>query len=519
MLRVRDAVESDDEAIRDIFVATYGNDYAYPAFYDLHTIRKLIYADDNVLVVAEDEDTGRVIGTGSVVLQSGAYADLVGEFGRLVVHPDARGKGCANRIMEARIERVQSRLHLGLVENRVMHPYSQKVSASHGFTPLGFIPHKLRILTREHISLYGRYFGDSLSLRRNHPRIIPEAAAIAELVLAGLGLRPDAIIDDHSASYPQSEPRHYELEELTTAGYATLLRIERGRVRHREIFGPMRLHYGLFQLQARHSSYLIARRDGQIAGAIGYVFDELERNVRVLELISVHDGPIRYLLETLLETCRQTLGAHYVEVDVSAYAPHMQRTLLELGFLPVAYIPALVFHDVERLDGVRMVRLLTPFSAADVQLHEQSRPLAELVIRAFEEREIQPRIAEAAPNTKLFHGLNAEQSRQLATICRLTRFRGGEQIVRHGEADGMTHVLLSGAANVIIPGRGRVGVVAAGECLGEMSLLEAMPHSATAVAVTDVETAAIRHTDFTSLVRMRPDIAAIVFRNLASGLG
>ena len=57
MLRVRDAVESDDEAIRDIFVATYGNDYAYPAFYDLHTIRKLIYADDNVLVVALSRGT------------------------------------------------------------------------------------------------------------------------------------------------------------------------------------------------------------------------------------------------------------------------------------------------------------------------------------------------------------------------------------------------------------------------------------------------------------------------------
>jgi hypothetical protein len=37
---------------------------------------------------------------------------------------------------------------------------------------------------------------------------------------------------------------------------------------------------------------------------------------------------------------------------VSAHAPRMQRTLIELGFLPVAYLPALVFHDVERLDVV-----------------------------------------------------------------------------------------------------------------------------------------------------------------------
>ena len=35
----------------------------------------------------------------------------------------------------------------------------------------------------------------------------------------------------------------------------------------------------------------------------------------------------------------------------------LQRNLLELNFLPAAYVPAMVFHEVERLDIVRMVRL------------------------------------------------------------------------------------------------------------------------------------------------------------------
>ena len=53
---------------------------------------------------------------------------------------------------------------------------------------------------QEHVALYGRYFGDALNLRRNHPRIIPEAALISDHVLSSLGLPPDAIVDEDSAA-------------------------------------------------------------------------------------------------------------------------------------------------------------------------------------------------------------------------------------------------------------------------------------------------------------------------------
>ena len=58
--------------------------------------------------------------------------------------------------------------------------------------------------------------------------------------------------------------------------------------------------------------------------------------VRIIELISLHDHVIRFLLGGLERLCREEWGIDYVEVDVSAYAPRMQRTLLELNFLPAA---------------------------------------------------------------------------------------------------------------------------------------------------------------------------------------
>ena len=415
MISVREATLGDVEGIRDVFQSEYGDHYAYPQYYDTDALARMVYADGTVLLVAVDDDSGRVAGTASVVFSVGAQNDLVGEFGRLVVHPDFRGCGVGGRLLEARVERVKSRLHVGLVENRAAHDFSQRISCRYGFVPIGFIPMKLLLQRRESVALFVRYFDDALTLRRNNPRIIPEASPLAGFALRNCGLPQDAIIDDTSAPYPHDDD--FELDELKTEGYASLLRIERGRLRHRDVFGPIRLHYGLFQLRARQSHYLIARRENQVAGGIGFTIDDAEKAVRVFELISVNDEPIRFLLDALLEKCQTDLGVEYIEIDVSAYSPRMQRTVLELGFLPVSYIPANVFHEVERLDAIKMSRLLTPFDLGELQVCAAARPIADVVIKNFVSKEVLPRVAAASQQTPLFIGLSDEQRQRLLGIC------------------------------------------------------------------------------------------------------
>ena len=84
---------------------------------------------------------------------------------------------------------------------------------------------------RENISYYVRHFGDALRLRRNNPRVLPEAYELADEVLQSCGLPGDAIVDADSPAY--QDPGGYELEELTSRGYTSLLHFERGRVAHR----------------------------------------------------------------------------------------------------------------------------------------------------------------------------------------------------------------------------------------------------------------------------------------------
>ena len=518
MITVREATLDDVEGIRDVFLSEYSVDYAYPQYLDTDVLRRLIYADDSLLLAAVDE-SGRVVGTASVVFSVGSHNDLVGEFGRLVVHPDYRGQGIGRQLMESRIAHVEPRLHVGIVENRASHDFSQRISARFGFVPVGFIPMKVMLARRESVAVYVRHFSDSLKLRRNHPHIIPEASLLADFALTNCGLTPDAIIDDISPPYPHDD--QFELEELQTEGYASLLRIQRGRLRHRDVFGPVKLHYGLFQLQATHSHYLIARRENQIAGGIGYMVDKAEKAIRVFELISHTDAPIRFMLKSLLEKCERDWGVEYIDLDVSAYAPRMQRTLLELGFIPVSYVPANVFHEVERLDAIRMVRLLVPLDLGELHLSEAVQPIADEVIGNFADREVMSEIAAAARRSPLLSRLSSEQSHRLMSICQSESFSAGEALYRCGDMDATMHLILQGDVQLIRDGH-EIGRVRTGQCLGETSLVR-LPqspsaHSVNAIAVSDTKTASFNSAEFHRLVRRHPDIGVVVYRNLAADI-
>jgi CRP-like cAMP-binding protein len=363
-----------------------------------------------------------------------------------------------------------------------------------------------------------RYFGDALTLRRNNPRIIPEVYALANLVMGQPPFTPDFIVDEDSASYPSGGD--YQLEQLQAEGYPALLRIERGRVRNREIFGPMRLDYGFFKLQARQTSYFLARSGDHIVGAVGYTMDPVEHTVRVFELIALADDVVRFLLAELERKCREEMGIEYIEIDVSAYAPRMQRTLLELNFLPVAYVPAMVFYHVERLDIVKMVRLNKLQDLGPLGLTEPVQAVANVVMRGFSTCVIAPRMAQAIKDVPLFHGMNTEQATRLAGVCTVKNMRRGERLFAEHDPTDRLYVVLEG--QVTISGGSSpaiIGTIHTGETCGEVSLLSARPHSATAMAVSEIEVAELSRRDLEDLIRRRPDIGVIIYRNLAVGLG
>lgn len=517
MITIRPARDTDTDGIIEIYRATYGSDYAYPQYYDDYEIKKLVFSDETLMLVAEEDGSGRIVGTASVILEVGAYTDLVGEFGRLAVHPDYRKRGIGTQLLEQRILSVKDRLHVGLIEARITHPFTQAIALKQGFAPVGFLPQKYQFGPhRESMGLLAQLFGRGLELRRNNPRIVPEIYQLAGTSLEACRVSQDMIVDEQSTPYPYGHG--FTVRELTTEGYSRLMRIERGRVRNREVFGPMRLQYGYFKLISHHSKYLVAREGGHIVGAVGFTLERLDRVVRVFELISLRDDVIRFLLSELEDRCRNEWEIVYMELDVSAHAPRMQRTVLQLGFVPTAYVPALAFHEVERLDLVKFSKLLIPLDTSGLMLIPPLSETAELVLAAFRRREVLPRLGEVVDRIGLFRGLEDEQLERLAAACKHATFERGMDVFRQGEPSGEMFLILEGEVGIHIDDR-PVGTVRAGECLGEIAVLTGGEHSATARAATPVEVGVLTKADLESLVRLRPGIGVVLYRNLARGLG
>jgi predicted N-acetyltransferase YhbS len=517
--RIRIAREADVPQIREVYEEVYGRDYPYRVFYDEEWLKRSVFNDGILMLVAEETGSGGILGTASVIFDVGAYSDLVGEFGRLAVRPSAQKRGIGRMLMQKRIELIQDRLHLAVMEARVVHPHAQTIALENGFAPVGFEPLKHYFFRRkESLAFMVRYFGDALALRRNNPRIVSQAWPLANLAMDNLSIRCDAVVDEEAEAYPAGGD--FELRELTSEGLPSLLRIERGRVRNREIFGHMRLEYGFFKLRVGSASYLLACDQNHIFGAIGYTLDHVEHTVRVFELISSSDRAIRFLIGELERKSREEWGVEYVQADVGAHSTRMQRTLVELNFLPVAYVPAMVFQEVERLDVIRMVRLNRLEDLGELGLTPAVEAVAERVMRGFRRRTVAPRIAKAAARIPLFKGMNEEQLIRLASTCSVSGMAAGEPIYSENEPADKMYIILEGRVSV---GMGnpavRIGTVEKGETLGEVSLLSSGIHSASAAAETNVEAAVLSHEELAELIRQRPDIGICLYRNLAAGLG
>ncbi len=240
---------------------------------------------------------------------------------------------------------------------------------------------------------------------------------------------------------------------------------------------------------------------------------------KIFELISLDDHVIRHLLSEVERKCREELTVEFIDVDVSAYSPRMQRTLLELDFVPSAYIPAAVFREVERLDEVKMIRLLVPLDLKEIHLSEKSRPIAETVLRSLEAHKVAPTVIKVLQRMSLFEGLNIEQVKRLAGVCTFETFAAPTSIYHQNDPADKMFVILEGDVPIKIEGTdSEVGSVSAGECLGEVALLTSGSHSATATTKGALKAAVLSREVLSTLVRRRPDIGVQIYNNLATGL-
>lgn len=518
-MKISVAIEEDISQIMKLFIKIYGKSYPFQKFYDTMWLTKSIYSDDNIFMVAKEKN--KIIGAGSVFLTAGGFSDLIGEFGRLVVDPDYSGKGAGTKIMNNLMDSVSEMIQYGFAECRAVHSGAQKICERSKFYPTGFEPNKYALSNkRESVVFVSKLFGPALSLRRNNPRVIASIYPMAAKSMQNLDLPVDLIVEDEIEGYPTE--KSFKIIELSSTGVSPLLRIERGRIKNPEIFGNLSLSYGFFKIATNQAHYLVAQEKGITLGAIGFTIDKIDKKVKVLELIEFDDEVKGFLLTTLVKMATEKYGAMYIEMDVSAYSPKMQKTLDRLGFVPVAYCPSMVFRGSERLDVVRMAKLNFPPQVKNLKLTDNARDMFELVLKDLEIKKVGMEITEVTRQSDIFKGLSDGELSQLAQICRMVTYPAGKTICSEGECGCEIFVLAEGKASVFAKRTGerksKIGIISQGEIFGEMAIIEDLPRVADLVTDVESKLVVMDKSEFENLMNKNSHLGKIVMKNIAQGL-
>ena len=122
----------------------------------------------------------------------------------------------------------------------------------------------------------------------------------------------------------------------------------------------------------------------------------------------------------------------------------------------------------------------------------------------------------------LFSMLTAEQAQSIADAVVKRRFRRGELVVEQGRKSNALFILLNGRARVLTSDtRGReviLAVLESGDYVGEMSLIDNEPHSATVRAEIQTDMLVLQRNDFARCLPENSTLSYAILRGLVRRL-
>jgi CRP/FNR family transcriptional regulator, cyclic AMP receptor protein len=121
---------------------------------------------------------------------------------------------------------------------------------------------------------------------------------------------------------------------------------------------------------------------------------------------------------------------------------------------------------------------------------------------------------EAAPS--FLSLLTADDRRALEEVTTLRRFPRGSFLLHHGEDPGGVFLLVAGCVKIVAPagaaGEAVLGFRGPGDLLGDESVMDGRPRSASAAALEPVVVRVCAGSDFRRLVRSHPAVAEALRR-------
>ena len=117
----------------------------------------------------------------------------------------------------------------------------------------------------------------------------------------------------------------------------------------------------------------------------------------------------------------------------------------------------------------------------------------------------------------IFSGLTDRQLRMVAQALKVMRFSAGAELTHEGDTDSRFYLIVEGTVKVSVKGRKRAEL-GPGKYLGEISVIDGQPRSATAVALTDVVALSAAAWNLETVLKKNPTVALSILREMCRRL-
>jgi CRP/FNR family cyclic AMP-dependent transcriptional regulator len=118
-------------------------------------------------------------------------------------------------------------------------------------------------------------------------------------------------------------------------------------------------------------------------------------------------------------------------------------------------------------------------------------------------------------NNYVFRGLATLQLAAVTAVVQQKEYMGGDMIVRQFDKNCDLMIIVSGNARISSFSGEMIAEVGPGSLIGEMSLIDDQPRSATVTAIGPTRVAVLPYSDLKGLLQTDRDLAATVTLNIA----
>ena len=514
---IRLATSADATPWLDLARATLGDNYPAKEIYDLAWIAsQLDPQTGHETWVAEVN--GQFHASISFLKSDGPSENPVANLGRNLHRPESFADGSAHELLRSINQLATARGQMAVVRISALDNPAQILYENLGYVCVGFQPLKHLLAQPTGILFYVRGASSVLVARAPLSESLPQISELALAAFEKLQISNPLVVRDGATGYPlQNELKIHD----STFDDFELWRLQAEASNPpTEVSGRFNLGFGHLRLPANKPlRALLGQREKQIVSGLAFYFDERDRCARITEAFSTDELSMGSLFHQAVKVVQDQLGAIYTEVDILATAPRLLKTAEQLGFVPVAYLPAFFCRAGNHADVVKMVKLNLPYVLDKGDFTANARAIVQIIDRNFEEQKVGLAIINLLRPLAMFDGLGDGELRKIARLFTQKLYRPGDYIFAKGDSSDEAYIVLRGQINIQLDRSALpIATLGNGKIFGELAFLDGAPRTAFASATQASILLVVQRSAFYDLVRREPNLGMVVMRNIAHDL-